>query len=70
MAAANSQKQRSKHREFQRSQQGLKFGKKSRKDPLRPKIQKSGYREFDHSGTLKFPIKFRAAPEVRFSIVR
>jgi len=30
----------------------LKSGKKSRKDPLCAKMQKNGYGEFDHSGTL------------------
>jgi len=30
----------------------LKFGKKSRKDLLCAKMQKNGYGEFDHSGTL------------------
>jgi len=37
----------------------LKFGKKSRKDLLCAKMQKNGYGEFDHSGTLNnklFPL--------------
>jgi len=32
----------------------LKLGKQSRKDPLCAKMQKNGYGEFDHSGTLNF----------------
>ena len=36
----------------------LKFGKKARKDLLCAKMQKNGYGEFDHSGTLSRLTRF------------
>jgi len=36
----------------------LKFGKKARKDLLCAKMQKNGYGEFDHSGTLNLALEF------------